>query len=222
MPHPLLASLALVGSLGFAPGAAVAASTDALPSLSEALAEPAAMLPPPQQDFDYGFAPGGWISFGISFVAADINQDTVGSPDEDRPLGADIGLYGWQGEVGMGLEAGVMHSTYQAVGSDSLSNPSEDVDVWRLMAGVRVADRGSGDHILPWLRGGVLYRIDDGSGVGPQGNSLSDNGFGFYLGAGFDLKIVAGLCFTPSVMYQKSSSFDSEEWIGTLALSYLF
>jgi hypothetical protein len=221
MPHPLLASLALAGSLGFAPGASVSASGDALPSLTEALTEPAPSLPPPQ-DYDYGFAPVGWISLGISFLSSDVSQDTVTDPDEDQPLGADIGLYGWQGEVGMGLEAGVMHSTYEAVGADSLSDPAEDVDVWRLMAGVRVADRGSGDRILPWLRGGFLYRFDDGSGVGPQGNSLSDDGPGFYLGAGFDLRLVAGLAFTPSIMYQKSKSFDSEEWIGTLSLSYLF
>jgi hypothetical protein len=221
MPHPLLASFALAGTLGFAPGASVAASADGLPSLVDALAEPAMPLPPPQ-DFDYGFAPVAWVSVGISFLSSEVDLDTVTDPDEDQPLGLDVGLYGWQGEVGMGLEAGVMHSTYEAAGSDSLSNPAEDVDVWRLMAGVRVADRGSGDRILPWLRGGFLYRIDDGSGVGPQGNSLSDDGAGFYLGAGFDLRLVAGLAFTPSIMYQKSNSFDSEEWIGTLSLSYLF
>ena len=133
-------------------------------------------------------------------------------PDKDNPLGIDLGFYGWQGEVGLGLEAGVMHSTYEGR-IDALA--SEDVDVWRTMVGVRLADRGSGDRILPWARAGFLYRFDNGSVLG-------DDGPGFYIGAGFDLALVAGLAVTPQFMYQQSSSYSSEEWIGTLSLSYLF
>lgn len=216
MLQPLLVSLVLAGGLPRAPTAPV----EAIPSLTEALAASVAPLPP--QDFDYGLAPRGWVSFGVSFLSSEIDQDTDGDPDDKNPIGGDVGLYGWQGEVGMGIELGAMHSTYDAIAEDSLSNPSETIDVWRLMLGLRIADRGSGDRFLPWLRGGFLYRIDDGDGVDPQGQSLSDDGPGFYLGAGFDVVLIAGLAVTPQVMYQKSKSFDSEEWMGTLSLSYLF
>jgi hypothetical protein len=227
MPHPLLLSLALASGLGHAPSAPIESLSarpiqPSLPSLAEALASAAPPPLAPPQDYNYGLAPRGWVSVGISFVSSEIDQDTVDDPDDERPLGADVGLYGWQGEVGMGLELGAMHSTYEAVGGDSLSDPSEEIDVWRLMLGVRIADRGSGDRLLPWARGGFLYRIDDGEGVDPQGASLADDGPGFYVGAGFDLVLIAGFAFTPQVMYQKSKSFDSEEWIGTLSLSYLF
>jgi hypothetical protein len=216
MSLPLLLSLALAGSPLHAP----AAPADSLPSLTEALAAPA--LRPPPQDYDYGLAPRGWVSFGISFLSSEIDQETDGDPDDKNPIGGDVGMYGWQGEVGMGIEFGAMHSTYDAIAEDSLFNPSETIDVWRLMLGLRVADRGSGDRFLPWLRGGFLYRIDDGDGVDPQGASLSDDGPGFYIGGGFDFVLIAGLALSPQVMYQKSKSFDSEEWIGTLSLSYLF
>jgi hypothetical protein len=158
----------------------------------------------------------------VSFFSTEIDQDTVGDPDDDPGLGGEFGLYGWQGEMGLGLEFGLIHSTYDAVGSDQLNNPSEQVDVYRGTIGVRLADRGSGDRFLPWLRAGFLYRFDDSDGEDSLGRSLGDDGPGFYIGGGFDFVLLGGLALSPQVVYQQSTSLDSEEWLGTVSLTYLF
>ena len=195
--------------LVLAPTAFPAPAAEPPPSLATLVTAPMPALP---QGYDYGFAPAGWVSVGISWMSSSIDQDTVDDPDSENPIGADLGIYGWEGEVGLGLEAGVMHSTYEGL-IDSLT--SEEVDVWRTMVGLRLADRGSGDRFLPWARAGFLYRFDNG-------DVLGDDGPGFYIGAGFDFVLIGGLAVTPQFMYQQSSSFGSEEWIGTLSLSYLF
>lgn len=227
MLTPLLASvLSVAGSLGatpLEPTAPPSSPTAPPPSLTATLAAAAAPRPaPPQAGYDFGLAPTGWVSFGVSFYSTEIDVETDGDPDDDTGIGAEIGLYGWQGEMGLGLEVGLNHSTYEAVADDQLNNPTEEVDVWRGTLGVRLADRGSGDRFLPWLRAGFLYRFDDSSGKDSLGRSLADDGPGFYIGGGFDFVLLGGLALSPQVVYQKSRSVDSEEWIGTVSLTYLF
>jgi len=220
MLTPLIASLvAAAGSLGVTPS-----EPASIPSLTADLAAAAAAPSPrlPQQDYDYGIAPNGWISVGAAFFSSDISTETDGAPDSNSGLSADLGLYGWQGEMGLGLEAGLIYNTYDAIGSDQLSSPTEQVDVWRTTIGVRLADRGSGDRFLPWLRAGFLYRFDDSAGEDSLGNSLSDSGAGFYIGGGFDFLLLGGFALTPQLLYEQSRSVDAKEWIASIALSFLF
>ena len=208
MLTPILASFLAAGALGHGPS-----EPASFPSLSAELATASAPAPRPQQeDYLYGLAPAGWASFNVAFFSTEIDQDTVGDPDDDTGLGGELGIYGWQGEMGLGLEIGLIHSTYEAQ-IDALA--SEDVDVWRGTLGVRLADRGSGERFLPWLRAGFLYRFDDG-------DSFQDDGPGFYIGGGFDFVLIGGLALSPQLVYQKSRSVDSEEWIGILSATYLF
>ena len=209
MLQPLLVSILATGLFGPWP--------EPEPALPSSIAAGLALTaPPPLQDYEYGLSPEGWVSFGISFTSTtNLDVDTVNDPDDKNPIGGEFGLYSWQGDLGLGLEAGLMHSTYEAVGEDVLIEPSEEVDVWRGTVGLRVADRGSGDRFLPWLRAGFLYRFD-------QGTNISDDGPGFYIGGGFDFALIGGLALSPQLVYQQSKSFDSETWIGTLSLSYLF
>jgi hypothetical protein len=179
--------------------------------LTALLSTPAPL--PFQADYDLPRGPIGWISFGVSWVTSEIEAPTVVEPEEDgTPLGIEIGTYSWHGEMGIGLELGWIQSSYDA---QVTSIDVEEVDVARAMLGVRLADRGTSRLFTPWARLGGVYRMDDG-------DTISDDGFGFYLGAGLDWNLFGGLALTPSLTFMDSQSFKATDWLVTLALTYRF
>ena len=170
----------------------------ALPLVLGLLAPAAASAPVLPQD---PAQPRGWI--GIGAFAVEDDYDTPGDPDVDPAYGLEAGLIGWTGEVGFGLEAAVMRSRFDAATS---SIDSETVDTTRWMVGVRLADWSEGSRFSTYLRGGFLYRTD-------EGDLIDDDGSGWYAGLGVDVRIAGPLALSPQVLYTDSSSLDATEWL---------
>jgi hypothetical protein len=145
--------------------------------------------------------PTGWVSLGAYVIEDD--YDTSGEPDVDPAFGLEVGLIGWTGEVGLGLEAAVMRSSFDVATS---SIDSETVDTTRWMIGLRIADWNEGSRFSTYLRGGFLYRTD-------EGDLVDDDGSGFYAGLGVDVRIAGPLAISPQVLYTDSSSLDATEWL---------
>ena len=181
-----------------------------LPALLAA-PEPLAAIP---QGVAYDRTPArGWFAFGISWVSSDLSLPAPATViDEDEPLNVELGFFTWKGEMGVGFEAGVSHSSYKA---QLNSIETDDVDVWRGTLGVRLVDSGINKLFSPWARAGATYRIDDGQ-------QLSDSGVGFYIGVGMDWHLVGPLAITPALTYADTNSYGSQEWLATLALTFLF
>ena len=157
-----------------------------------------ASAPVPVQD---PAQPTGWVSIGAFAVADD--YDTPDDPDVDPAYGLEVGLIGWTGDVGLGLEAAVMRSRF---GVATSSIDSETVDTTRWMVGLRLADWNEGSRFSTYLRGGYLYRTD-------EGDLIDDDGSGFYAGLGVDVRIAGPLAISPQVLYTDSSSLDATEWL---------
>ncbi|HVS19122.1 MAG TPA: outer membrane beta-barrel protein [Planctomycetota bacterium] len=182
-------------------------------SLTELLASAAPASAPPQGVAYDRAMPLGWISAGIFFTSSE--QDLPGSPDEDEPLGVEVGFYTWKNrEMGLGVELGAMHSEYK-VNPLSLPSDTETVDVWRGTLGLRLVDAGISSLFSPFARAGALWRSDSGT-------TLDDSGFGYYLGVGLDWHLAGGLAITPTLTYQDSNSFNTTEWLFGLSLTFLF
>ncbi len=180
------------------------------PSLAELLEPSREFLPPRPQQPSPPPAPAGWIALGLGYGSLDIDQPDLGDPDEGTIYGGDFGFYRWQGDMGLAVEAGLLASTYETE-VDSLTVDEVDSLCW--MLGLRAADRGVSPVYVPWLRAGFLYRTD-------QGSVVDDDGSGFYVGAGLDWRLAGRLSLTPQVLYLDSSSLDSQEWIGSLELTF--
>lgn len=183
------------------------------PALAEPFATPPAALAPPlarQQDPAQTRAPVGWIALGIAAGSLEIDEPGLGDPDDGSLYGGDIGFYRWRGEMGLAVEAGFYASSFETR-IDALT--VDEVDTRRYMLGVRAADRGISSHYVPWLRAGFLYRTDEGEVV-------DDDGAGFYVGGGLDWGLTERLSLTPQFMFMDSSSLDSQEWVGGLALTF--
>ena len=205
MPHPMLLILALAAPLH--------GESSAPPALDALLAAAAAPVQPVQgirerRTFDY------WVSLGTAIQSLDIVTPLAEEPDESGFFGGDLGFYRWRGDFGLGMELGAWFSSWDAP-LDSLGTTSDSVDVSRFMLGARLADRGFSENFLTFLRAGIAFREDGGE-------ILSDDGLGWYAGAGFDWSILGGLAITPQVLYMDTESFDAEEFLGTVQLTLQF
>lgn len=180
------------------------------PALDAWLSE-AALPPAPLQGIREKRTFDGWISLGTAIQSLDITVPQGDEPDESDFLGGDLGFYAWRGEFGLGLELGAWFSSWDA-SLDTLGTTTDKVDVSRFLLGARFADRGVSENLLPFIRAGVVFREDDGK-------ILSDDGTGWYGGAGFDWNILGGLALTPQVIYMDSGSFDAKEFLGTVQLT---
>ncbi len=182
---------------------------------SEPLGALAAQVGRPTQRSQYSWGPQYWLSVGAHWT--DGRYDTPNDDDyEEKPaFSIDFGVYNWRGEMGIGLEAGLMRNTYELEG-DPLGLGSADVDVWRGMLGLRVADRGPEDsRFVPYARAGFMYRRDDG---GP----IKDDGIGWYAGLGCDIRITPQLAIGPSVMFNEAQSQNAQEWVFGVLLTFGF
>ena len=171
------------------------------PSLAAALA--AAQNPERRTGFEWG--PRFTLSVGVHAVTGYYDTYSGEDPDEDLAYSLDACIYNWDGEKGLGLEFGLMYSSYSAT-TGALSG-DEEVDTYRVSAGVRFADRGSDNPIyIPYVRAGLMFRKDDG-------NLSSDDGFGWYAGGGIDFRIGNRFAITPTVLFTDSASMSAQDWV---------
>jgi hypothetical protein len=165
-----------------------------------------------------------WVlALGTHWVDADTETFRNGSPDEDQAYSIDFVLYNWDAERGMGLEFGYLKSSYTVTASGV--GVDDHVDVHRAMLGIRMADRGSDNPIyVPYVRGGLMYRRDDGEQPHhPQGSgSPDDDGWGWYLGGGIDFRFGSHVALTPTLLYSDNPSRNTQEWVYGILLSVGF
>jgi len=168
-----------------------------------------------QRSGPHSWNPQYWITVGAHYVDGSYDKPNGFDYTESTAFSVDAGVYNWRGEMGVGLEAGLMINDYELDG-DAFGSGAETIDVWRAMVGVRVADRGPNDEsYVPYARAGFLYRRDDGGGI-------RDDGVGWYAGLGLDWRIGDGIAIGPQVLYTSNDSRSSTEWIGGLLLTIGF
>lgn len=163
----------------------------------------------------YTWQPEYWISVGGYWVDGRYDTPNDFDYDENTTLDLNFGLYNWRGEMGLGLEGGLMFGSYDIEG-DSVGAGADSVDVWRGMLGIRVADRGPEDAIwIPFARAGLMYRRD-------EGDTVRDDGIGWYAGLGVDFRITQYLAVGLSGMFNEAQSRNSQEWLFGLQATFGF
>jgi hypothetical protein len=109
------------------------------------------------------------------------------------------------GPVVLGPEA---EGSAGRLGAD-LGTVDDDVTVWRGRLGVRVAwwPADAGPRLVPHVRAGAVYRAD-------RGDIVEDEGFGWYVGAGLDIRLGARWAIGPFVTYEAVAlSLDTRTWL---------
>src|SRR5262245_18077905 len=155
--------------------------------------------------------PPWWISVG--------GQAAIETGHLDRTLGTEGsgGLAaGWHlfrlGPVVLGPE---VEGTGGKVSAD-LGTVSDDVTVWRGRAGVRFIwwEEDEEPLLVPYVRGGIVYRSD-------SGKFISDDGVGWYVGVGIDVRLSDSWSVGPFVSYERVSlSVDTKTFL--IGLSFTF
>jgi hypothetical protein len=203
----------LVLAVAMDPGGLAAAG--ALPDLAHELcaAEPtsAAPLAPPQGTME-ARPPRGFVAVGAHYIDGEVDSPLGEDPDENAAFSIDLGLYTWNESLGLALEAGYLASSYEIEVS---SLASDDVDVKRYLLGLRFADNEPDSYFLYHLRGGYLFRED-------EGDLLEDDGSGWYLGGGIEWKVGRGFSLGPQLLYTDSGSLDANEWIAGVVAAFAF
>jgi hypothetical protein len=222
LPWAGLWSLLPLAGAPTAPSSAPAAETAAAPlSLAaelEALetAAPSATLAPAPVATLQGTVtdrrPIGFVSIGAHVIEGDVRSPTGDDPEYDETFSIDLGFYTWNDSLGLALELGYLPSSYEL---DTSSLGSEDVDVRRYLLGLRFADDEPDSFFLYYLRAGAVMREDDG-------DSVEDDGLGWYAGGGIEWKFGRGFSLGPSLLYSETDSMDSSEWILGLQAAYSF
>lgn len=156
--------------------------------------------------------PIGFVSIGAHVIEGDVSSPTGDDPEYDETFSIDLGFYTWNDSLGLALELGYLPSSYEL---DTSSLSSEDVDVRRYLLGLRFADDEPDSFFLYHLRGGVVLREDDG-------DTVDDDGIGWYAGGGIEWKLGRGFSLGPSLLYSETDSMDSNEWILGLQAAYSF
>lgn len=145
--------------------------------------------------------PRFFLSAGYHAVEGEHFYDDEG---DDEALSFDIGYTTWSGEMGFALEAGYMRSSFE---TDIGLFQRDDVDTSRYLVGIRFMDAPSASNFAPYLRGGFLFRED-------KGDVIDDDGTGWYLGGGVDMKLgQSGFSIAPQALYSESDSLDTTEWL---------
>jgi hypothetical protein len=186
--------------------AAEAAPAPAAPELFPAPTVLSRALPRAAQGTEQSRDPYGtswWLSGGIHYFDGSYDSPLGLSSDEDQGWEVNFGYYSWAGEMGFGLEAGYIASSFDV---DVSSLATDTIDTRRYLAGIRFADRMETSSLLTYLRGGYMYREDDGDVV-------TGTGHGFYVGGGLEWQPLGVISVGPQVLYTNSGSLDATEWI---------
>jgi hypothetical protein len=149
-----------------------------------------------------------FISVGYHLMQGEVRHAsgaTPSDPEDEMGFSLDLGVISWREDFGMGIEVGAMMSSYE-IGNGSLFAPTtDDVDVVRYLAGLRMFDAR---YSALWHgRVGVVYREDDG-----DSKATSDDGTGWYAGGGVEWRL-GRFSIGPQVLYMKTDSLNSSEWI---------
>ena len=128
---------------------------------------------------------------------AEIDLFGAGDPEDDSGFGGTFGLYNWRDDFGLGIEAGILQSEVRP-GRERLLE-TDEVTATRYLVGLRFADRMGTESFMAYLRGGFMWRDDDGDLIGADGS-------GFYAGLGLDVRIAGPVWITPEVLYTDSES----------------
>ena len=102
--------------------------------------------------------------------------------------------------------------------SADLGTVGDTVTVWRGRVGVRAVwwEEDEEPLLVPWVRGGGVYRAD-------SGKRIEDDGVGWYVGAGLDVRLSEQWAVGPFVTYERASlSVDTETVLVGLALSFSY
>lgn len=187
----------------------------ALPDLAHEMraAEPASTaLPAPEQGTLDQRPPRGFVAIGAHYVDGDVDSPLGDDPEADTAFSIDLGLYTWNESLGLAIEAGYLASSYEI---DVSSLATDDVDVRRYLIGLRFADDEPDSFFLYHLRGGFMFRED-------EGDLLEDDGSGWYLGGGIEWKVGRGFSIGPQLLYTDSGSLDATEWIAGVVAAFAF
>jgi hypothetical protein len=193
------------------------ASSLASEATSPALEAPAQPLPaasfePLQGTLDES-PPKWFISISGHLIQGDFIGPLGEGDDDYSGFGIDFGYTNWNDQLGITLEGGFLSSQTE-IQVNTGPNPTDDVDTQRFLIGLRLIDRGS-SWWMPYLRGGYMWRMD-------EGDTISDDGNGFYAGGGFDFFLGKSLRLGPQLLYTESESLDTKEWILGAVLSFGF
>jgi hypothetical protein len=156
--------------------------------------------------------PAWWLALGgLAAVETGDLDETLGTEGSGL-VGAGVYL-ARGGPVRLGLEAegsgGRVSAALGPAGED-------DVTVWRGRVGVRAAWWRLHDapRLVPYVRGGGVYRMD-------RGDLVEDEGFGWYLGAGLDVRVGARWAVGPFVTYEAVGlSVDTRTVLFGLAITF--
>lgn len=188
-----------------------------------ALGDPAPMAasdfplvpPPARPTFPQGTViqrkPRFFISLGAQYIDSEVESPTGNDPEDDPGWSVDIGYVTWKEDLGLAVEAGLIFSSYTI---DTSVISSESVDARRYLLGLRLVDDSADSRFLWHARGGLAWRQDDGESV------IDDDGWGWYLGGGAEWKLGKVFSLGPQLLYMKTGSVNSSEWmlglLGTL------
>jgi len=150
------------------------------------------------------FQPTWFVSTGVRWYDGGYRTPTGADPSEDVGYAVDAGYFSWSGDLGAALEIGLSQATYDV---DTGSGGREEVDVMRILGGIRFVDRLEESPFETFLRAGAVYREDDGA-------TVNDDGTGWYAGGGLDWILGSGeFLLGLDLMWMETSSVSSEDWV---------
>lgn len=160
-----------------------------------------------------GAQPSWWLAVGgQAGLETSRLGDTVGTE------GGGLVAIGWRllrlGPLLVGPEAEGSGGRLSA----DLGTVDDDVTVWRGRAGVRAAwwEEDAEPLLVPYLRGGGVYRAD-------SGRFIDDDGVGWYAGIGVDVRLSTHWAVGPFVTYEAVSlSIDTATVLVGLGVTFSY
>lgn len=130
----------------------------------------------------------------IGFYDIDTRYDTSDvEGDRDEAFSYSAGAWWWGENFGRGAEAQILYSRHEA----TVSGRTDDLQTWNVMVGARLGWKGLDDRLVGYVRGGGLWRTDNGDGF----TAISDDGLGVYGGVGLEVRLGSHLALSPDVLW---------------------
>ena len=166
--------------------------------------------------------PKYWETVALGSVSPEADSSRASTISEELGIALEGGAYlGHTGNVSQGIEAFIGYSKHDA--STTVIDPVSGIPLplaespTNVEAGIGTRVVFGTGAVLPFVRLGAMYQYlaDD---------LIDDSGFGFYVGAGVDLRASENATIGPFVRYSSTSldRFDIEEVVWGLRFSVLF
>lgn len=158
--------------------------------------------------------PDFWLTWGGQATLTTGRLGSILGTEGSVVVGGGINLL-QLGSVHLGADA---EGTAGRVSANLLTVEDEKITVYRLRLGVRAFWWAEDEEprLVPFVRGGVLYRHD-------RGALIRDDGFGWYVGAGVDYRVSDAWSIGPFVNFDAvSMSIETRTFLFGLAVSYGF